>query len=118
MICACAAHTCYQGEIFHDVLFHWKERIILYLQVEERYDSLMTATSSLTINVIDINDSPPELSRPLYRLSVSEHSSEGSVLLQVTATDTDLVSDNDCAVLVHNWLVEDIFDWKTSTSGF
>lgn len=60
-------------------------------QVEEKYDSSMTATSALTIEVRDINDSPPQFLQVLYSVTATEHSSEGSVLLELTATDTDLV---------------------------
>ena len=45
------------------------------------------------VEVMDINDNPPELSKPIYFGSVLENSPKGKSVLKVTATDVDLDSE-------------------------
>jgi len=47
--------------------------------------------SSLRIEVIDTNDSPPKFMRSTYSIVIREHSATGRVVQEVTATDADLV---------------------------
>lgn len=52
-------------------------------------------TAIVTIEVIDINDSPPVFSQASYTAEVSENSPEGSLALTVIATDSDLNAHRD-----------------------
>ncbi|KAJ8394032.1 hypothetical protein AAFF_G00053760 [Aldrovandia affinis] len=45
------------------------------------------------VEVMDINDNPPELSQPIYFGSVLENSPRDKFVLQVAATDVDLASE-------------------------
>ena len=59
--------------------------------MEERYEADKFSTSALTITVEDSNDTPPQFSSDIYRVSIQEHSSQGSVMTQVSASDDDQV---------------------------
>ena len=48
----------------------------------------MTSTTTVDVTVQDINDNPPRFTQ-LFRASVFENSSPGTVVLQVTSTDAD-----------------------------
>ena len=50
--------------------------------------------ASVTINVIDVNDSPPQFSSDLYSCTLLLPTYEGVVVLTVTATDPDLPSNS------------------------
>lgn len=45
------------------------------------------------IEVLDINDNPPELSQPMYFASIQENSSKDKFVLKVAATDVDKSSE-------------------------
>ena len=49
----------------------------------------MTATSTVYINVKDINDNPPEIEQNVYDVSVFEDAPIGSKIVQVRAHDAD-----------------------------
>ncbi|KAL3883470.1 hypothetical protein ACJMK2_029731, partial [Sinanodonta woodiana] len=55
----------------------------------EQSNTLRTATSTLYVHVIDINDNPPIFSPNNYNCNVTEHSAVGQVICRVTATDKD-----------------------------
>lgn len=67
------------------------------LQAEEKHAPDMFTTSSLTIQVTDVNDSPPQFEHSSYSVSVAEHSSVGTVIARLEAIDGDMVS---CVCLV------------------
>ena len=46
---------------------------------------------SVAINVLDQNDNPPQFTQPMYSVSASENAPEGTQVLQVIATDLDLL---------------------------
>lgn len=50
----------------------------------------MSATTTLTIHVDDINDSPPVFERSRYEISVSEAMLAGTPIITVSAKDEDL----------------------------
>lgn len=50
----------------------------------------LTSSVVVTINVLDINDNPPQFSRKLYSASVPESSAIGTQVLNVMATSLDI----------------------------
>ncbi|XP_041654110.1 cadherin-related family member 2-like [Cheilinus undulatus] len=48
-----------------------------------------STTTSVVINIIDINDNNPKFPEPSYTFHVSENSPIGTVVAQITATDAD-----------------------------
>ena len=46
---------------------------------------------AVTINVLDQNDNTPQFTQPMYSASTSENAPEGTPVLQVVATDLDLL---------------------------
>lgn len=48
-----------------------------------------TATATLTVMVIDINDNDPQFRRPHYRRSVAENAKKGTTIATVVADDVD-----------------------------
>ncbi|KAL3883433.1 hypothetical protein ACJMK2_029696, partial [Sinanodonta woodiana] len=59
------------------------------LYATEQNNTLRTATSTLSLRVVDINDNPPIFSPNNYICNVAEHSAVGQVICRVTATDKD-----------------------------
>ncbi|KAJ8338471.1 hypothetical protein SKAU_G00374370 [Synaphobranchus kaupii] len=53
----------------------------------------LVSWTEVFVEVMDINDNPPELSQPIYFGSVLENSPKGKSVLKVAATDVDLDSD-------------------------
>lgn len=66
--------------------------ILFVFKAEERYAAEMFASSTLSIRLLDINDTPPEFVKAEYIATVTEHSDRGTVVIEVAATDVDLVS--------------------------
>lgn len=53
----------------------------------------LVAWTEVYIEVLDINDNPPELSQPIYFASILENLSKDKFVLKVTATDVDKSSE-------------------------
>ncbi|KAJ8282136.1 hypothetical protein COCON_G00046550 [Conger conger] len=53
----------------------------------------LVSWTEVFVEVMDINDNPPELSKPIYFGSVLENSPKGKSVLKVAATDVDLDSE-------------------------
>lgn len=49
----------------------------------------MTSTATLTIQVTDVNDNPPEFDSNAYTLTVNETATPGTIIGVVKATDRD-----------------------------
>ncbi|XP_030002149.1 protocadherin alpha-3-like [Sphaeramia orbicularis] len=48
-----------------------------------------SGTLKLTVNIVDVNDNTPTFSKSLYKASVKENSSPGTLLIKLNATDLD-----------------------------
>ncbi|XP_062250271.1 protocadherin alpha-5-like isoform X6 [Platichthys flesus] len=48
-----------------------------------------SGTLQLIVNVIDVNDNTPTFSKSLYKVSVKENASPGSLVIKLNATDAD-----------------------------
>ncbi len=66
-------------------------RLIAYDQGEPS----RTATATLSLSIIDVNDEPPQFTKSSYVFSVSENQPGGEPVGQVTATDKDSYPFND-----------------------
>uniref|UniRef100_W5K3T8 Protocadherin-15 n=1 Tax=Astyanax mexicanus TaxID=7994 RepID=W5K3T8_ASTMX len=72
-----------------------REKQSMYELVVEASDGAVDprrTTLILLVKVLDINDNSPVFSQPFYTRNVPENTPAGSVLLQLTAVDADLVS--------------------------
>ncbi|XP_058263770.1 protocadherin gamma-A11-like isoform X3 [Hemibagrus wyckioides] len=68
-------------------------------ELQEEHNLILTAfdggtpqksgTVKITVTVLDANDNSPVFSQPIYRVSLSENISKGSLVVTVTATDMD-----------------------------
>ncbi|CAL4064237.1 unnamed protein product, partial [Meganyctiphanes norvegica] len=54
-------------------------------------DGVFMATAQVLIEIKDVNDNAPECNTPYYHTSISESAEPGTILLQVSASDKDLV---------------------------
>lgn len=52
-------------------------------------DGTFTAFTNLLVQVIDINDNPPQFAKDVYHVNISENIEEESVIMQLHATDRD-----------------------------
>ena len=50
----------------------------------------MSSTVRITVNIVDVNDNPPEFSRKVYHASVAENSLLGTEVVAVLAASTDV----------------------------
>uniref|UniRef100_A0AAY5L5M8 Cadherin domain-containing protein n=1 Tax=Esox lucius TaxID=8010 RepID=A0AAY5L5M8_ESOLU len=50
----------------------------------------MTSNKIITVNILDVNDSPPVFSQPSYSVYVRENNDAGSIIGSVCALDTDI----------------------------
>ncbi|XP_064528387.1 protocadherin gamma-B5-like [Pseudopipra pipra] len=61
----------------------------LVLTAMDGGDSPRSGTVQIHVNVLDANDNPPVFSKKVYEARVAENLPEGSLVLQVRATDAD-----------------------------
>ncbi|KAL3883467.1 hypothetical protein ACJMK2_029728, partial [Sinanodonta woodiana] len=66
-----------------------QDRYVIIIQATQEDNPFRTATSTLSISVIDIDDNLPIFSPNNYNCSINEHSSVGQIICRVTATDKD-----------------------------
>ncbi|XP_017121894.1 fat-like cadherin-related tumor suppressor homolog isoform X1 [Drosophila elegans] len=52
-------------------------------------DGTFTSYTNLLVQVIDINDNPPQFAKDVYHVNISENIEEESVIMQLHATDRD-----------------------------
>ncbi|XP_043649668.1 fat-like cadherin-related tumor suppressor homolog isoform X2 [Drosophila teissieri] len=52
-------------------------------------DGTFTTFTNLLVQVIDINDNPPQFAKDVYHVNISENIEEESVIMQLHATDRD-----------------------------
>lgn len=60
-------------------------------QAAQQDNNLKTADAIVLVTIEDVNDNPPELSKPSYSVSIPENLRDGSQVLEVTASDKDEV---------------------------
>lgn len=53
----------------------------------------LSSTQTLTVEVGDVNDQPPEFSQTIYNASVAENRDPGEPVIRVSATDKDSGND-------------------------
>ncbi|KAI8521410.1 hypothetical protein Bbelb_011640 [Branchiostoma belcheri] len=66
-------------------------------------------TAEVTVEVLDENDNSPVFDREMYAANVTEDTSGGSLILQVTASDEDEGSNSDITYSIRSGNTEDIF---------
>ena len=66
-----------------------REKFQLTLACEDFGVPALVTTRRLTVDVLDINDNPPQFSRSTYIVSIKENNEPGTVLTHVNATDVD-----------------------------
>ncbi len=72
------------------VLDHEKaEHYVLVAAASDGGSPPLTSTATVYINVIDVNDNPPQLEKALYSVSVPEDAAIGTVLEKIVASDAD-----------------------------
>ena len=49
----------------------------------------LTATTTIYVNVKDVNDNPPDIEKSLYEINVAENVAIGTTILHVRVTDKD-----------------------------
>ncbi|XP_071382513.1 protocadherin gamma-C5-like [Centroberyx affinis] len=66
-----------------------KAVIKLLLTALDGGNPVRSGTSQLSIRVLDINDNVPVFEKTIYKVSISEDTAEGALIVQTKATDTD-----------------------------
>ncbi|XP_043399090.1 protocadherin Fat 4-like [Chelonia mydas] len=59
------------------------------IKATQQDNDLKTANTIVLVTIQDLNDNPPEFPQSSYMVSVPENSPDGTMVLQVTATDKD-----------------------------
>ena len=52
-------------------------------------DPPLTATTTIYVNVKDVNDNPPDIEKSLYEINVDESIENGTSVLHLKVTDKD-----------------------------
>ena len=68
-----------------------QDRYTLKVSVRDRGDPQLTSLADVTINVIDVDDNCPKFEPAEYNLTISENLPFNQSIVQVTATDLDLM---------------------------
>ena len=74
--------------------FEHLQHYVLIAQASDAGNPPLTATCTVYINVVDLNDNPPVMRRAVYEASVSEDVAPGASVLTIEATDADSVSED------------------------
>uniref|UniRef100_A0A673BM47 Cadherin domain-containing protein n=2 Tax=Sphaeramia orbicularis TaxID=375764 RepID=A0A673BM47_9TELE len=72
-----------------NVDFEKKHEANLQVVAVDQEKTTFRSTAEVTIKIIDTNDHSPQFPQSTYKLNVSEHSPEGTVLAIITAEDPD-----------------------------
>ena len=67
-----------------------KDRYELTVQVSDNGTPSATATTSVVINILDVNDHDPSFLRDFYEFTVEENMRRGAIVGVVQAKDADL----------------------------
>ncbi|KAM4554639.1 protocadherin gamma-A11-like isoform 2-T2 [Odontesthes bonariensis] len=65
------------------------EHLSLVLTAVDGGEPQMTGTMQILITVLDVNDNAPVFTQSVYKASIRENASVGTVVMSVTATDAD-----------------------------
>ena len=68
-----------------------QDRYTLKVSVRDKGDPQLTSLADVTINVIDVDDNCPKFEPAEYNLTISENLPFNQSIVQVTATDIDLM---------------------------
>ena len=74
-----------------------ESRYVFHVLAVDQGQPPLTATTTVTINVLDINDESPRFSAPNYTMSVTEGEGVGVYVGNVSASDPDTGKDVNCA---------------------
>ncbi len=74
--------------------FEDQQHYVLIAQASDSGNPPLTATCTVYINVIDLNDNAPVVSNAVYEAAVKEDVPVGTNILNIEATDADSVSEN------------------------
>ncbi|XP_068181906.1 protocadherin gamma-A2-like isoform X12 [Antennarius striatus] len=67
-----------------------KDHLALVLTAVDGGDPQMTGTMQIVVSVLDSNDNAPVFTQAIYKASIKENASEGTVVARVTAEDADI----------------------------
>ena len=84
-------HRTPESTIYFKPLLHFGEYIIFSQGYQVNSPDTRFTRTEVNIEITDINDNRPSMSRDVYTAHVQEHLANGSVVLTVTATDLDEV---------------------------
>ena len=71
------------------------EHYILIVSASDAGEPPLTATTTIYVNVKDVNDNPPEIEKSLYEINVDENVDVGTSVLQLKVDDKDSGSNFD-----------------------
>ena len=79
------------GEIRASGVFDYERmrRLTFHVLATDGGDPSLSALASITINILDANDNPPQFTQPNYIFNICENSLPGSLIGQLNATDVD-----------------------------
>jgi hypothetical protein len=63
--------------------------VLVLTSKEQRTRERLSATASVVVTVVDVNDNRPRFPQPMYTATISESSQPGTAVAAVSATDLD-----------------------------
>ena len=82
--------------------FERLQHYVLIAQASDAGNPPLTATCTVYINVVDLNDNPPVMRRAVYEAGVGEDVAPGVSVLTIEATDADSVSEDNLTYELDN----------------
>ena len=65
------------------------EHYILIVSASDAGDPPLTATTTIYVNVKDVNDNPPDIEKTVYEINVAENVDVGASIMHIHVTDKD-----------------------------
>lgn len=85
------------------------EHYILTVSASDSGNPVLTATSTVYVNVKDINDNPPVIEKSLYEVNIAEDVAIGSSVIDIVANDKDSDENTDLQFSLEN-SIANVFD--------
>ncbi|XP_068596707.1 protocadherin gamma-A2-like [Brachionichthys hirsutus] len=90
------------------------DRLALVLTALDGGEPQMTGTMRIVVSVLDANDNAPVFTQSVYKASVNENASVGTVVARVTAADADLGFNSKITYSISNTL-DELFEVNKET---
>uniref|UniRef100_A0A8C9U0S1 Protocadherin gamma-C5-like n=1 Tax=Scleropages formosus TaxID=113540 RepID=A0A8C9U0S1_SCLFO len=87
-----------------------RDRMTLLLTALDGGDPPMSGTVQIHVSVLDVNDNAPVFTQAIYKATITENASKGTILTTVSANDLDEGSNGKVMYSISKSMMSDLFD--------